>query len=87
MFSSQHLEEGDDAEGLEVLLDGAPAHPQQLLLRLAHHHLKHQREREIWGYVQMTSVLKGGQPISDERKGGCVDLVLTGGRGSKILEI
>ena len=26
----------------------------------------------------------GGCPISDERKGGCVDLVLTrGGRGSK----
>ena len=27
----------------------------------------------------------GGKPISDDRKGGCVDLVLTkGGRGSKI---
>ena len=31
----------------------------------------------------------GGQPNSDERKGGCVNLVLTmgGGRGSKILRI
>ena len=30
----------------------------------------------------------GGWPISDERKGGCVDLVLTrGGRGSKIPKI
>ena len=29
----------------------------------------------------------GGLPISDERKGGCVDLVLTRGRGSKIPKI
>ena len=44
--SQQHLEECDYAEGLEVLLDGAPAHPQQLLLRLAHHHLKHHKEEQ-----------------------------------------
>ena len=31
---------------------------------------------------------EGGEPLSDQRKGGSVDLVLTrGGRGSKILEI
>ena len=58
------------------------------LLRYGSQYINNLGESQLYNKGRCTNDVcsgRGGQPISDNRKGGCVDLVLT--RGSKIPKV